>query len=314
MILRGIDFGNVLNSSGARNFDGSGWWYHKALGHIGLDYTGTTFVAKTTTLSPRQGNMLLKGVDPAELLPRCIKVYPYKGRALNAVGLSGPGARALLASGTWHKQERPFFLSFMSVEKESPRRMAELLEFVQLLKTHLPFQAPVGLQINFSCPNVMLDTRHLVDEIRMSLDLARSLDIPLVPKINAETPQDVILSLEDHQAFDAICVSNTIPWGRLPSQIDWKELFGSVRSPLAEFGGGGLSGAPLLPIVTKWIQKLRGLGFGKPIVGGGGILSQDGADQMLAAGADAIELGSVSMLRPWRVKGIVEHVNRKLGN
>lgn len=314
MHLRSINFGHVLNSSGARNFDGSGWWYHGLAGWMGLDYTNTTFVAKTTTFEPRAGNMPLHGLQPLDLAPDCIRVYPWKGMALNAVGLSGPGAKALLERGLWHEQERPFFVSFMSVEKGPDERMAELKRFVALFQRYLPFTAPVGLQLNFSCPNVGLNPQHLVDEIREALDISSVLDIPLVPKINAVFPQEIAFVLEEHTAFDALCVSNTIPWGQLPGKIDWKKLFGTETSPLAKYGGGGLSGSPLLPIVVDWIQNLREAGFAKPVIGGGGILSKRDADQVIAAGASAVELGSVAMLRPWRVKGIVRHVNHKMGN
>lgn len=314
MHLRGINFGHVLNASGARNFDGSGWWYHGVVGWMGLDYTNTTFVAKTTTFGARAGNMPLQGLQPVERSPDCIRVYPWKGMALNAVGLSGPGAEALLQSGIWHQQEKPFFLSFMSVASTRFERIAELMHFVELLSRHLPFKAPVGLQLNFSCPNVGLDPQKLIDEMKESLDIASTLDIPLVPKINAVFPQEVAFLLEVHSAFDALCVSNTIPWGQLPNKIPWKELFGSDTSPLAKYGGGGLSGAPLLPIVTKWIGHLRESGFEKPIIGGGGILSVEDADRMIEAGANAVELGSVAMLRPWRVRSIVRHVNHKMGN
>lgn len=313
MRLRGINFGHVLNSSGARNFDGSGWWYHRWA--PGLDYTGTTFVAKTTTLHPRAGNMPLEGLQPRDRLPDCIRVYPWKGMALNAVGLSGPGAEALLQKDVWHEQERPFFLSFMSIAASKAERLSELRQFILLLGRYLPFKAPVGLQLNFSCPNVGLDPQKLVDEMKESLDLADILNIPLVPKISAAFPQRVMWDLEDDGApFDALSVSNTIPWGQLPNRIPWKKLFGTNTSPLARYGGGGLSGAPLLPIVVDWIRACRGTDFKKPIIGGGGILSIPDADQMIDAGADAVELGSMAMFRSWRFQGVVRHVNRRMGN
>ncbi|HYE59872.1 MAG TPA: hypothetical protein VEA18_01670, partial [Candidatus Kapabacteria bacterium] len=89
-------FGRVWDASGVRNFDGNAWWYHSFM--PGLDFSGATFVAKTTTIDPRKGNMPLKkdGITPRDLFPSCIKVYPRKGIALNAVGLSGHGAEALL--------------------------------------------------------------------------------------------------------------------------------------------------------------------------------------------------------------------------
>lgn len=244
------------------------------------------------------------------------------------MGLSGPGAEWLLKNRVWADQQRPFLLSFMSVAPSRLERVNELMRFVTLIgnaldefdvvhHTSLP-PVGIGLQINFSCPNVGLDLSKIADEIKESLDIASTLGIPLIPKINATVPPEAVMSLLDHPRFDALCVSNTIPWGQLPHLIDWEDLWGSTTSPLAKYGGGGLSGKPLLPIVVAWIARARSLGFKKPIIGGGGILSKADADLMLGfrneyeRGADAIELGSVSMLRPWRVRGIIKHVNRQM--
>ena len=311
MILRGTDFGKVLCASGARNFFGDGWWYHRFLRWVGLSYQGSTLVAKTTTLAPRQGNMLVEGTTPLARFPSCVKVGWWKGIVLNAVGLSGPGAEWLLQKGAWYQRKDPFFLSFMAIENTPKGRAIETKHFVDLLARFLPFKAPVGLQINFSCPNVGIDPASLADEMRKALDIASSLGIPIIPKVNATFPLEPIFALEDHPALDALCVSNTIPWGKLPDEIPWAKLWGSETSPLADLGGGGLSGKPLLPIVTKWIGHLREVGFRKPIVGGGGILSKEDATKMFEAGVDAVELGSVSILRPWRVQGIIDHVNRR---
>lgn len=54
---------------------------------------------------------------------------------------------------------------------------------------------------------------------------------------------------------------------------------------------GGLSGAPLLELATATVRKLRGhLGAGVPIIGVGGIASAACARQMLAAGADLMQI------------------------
>lgn len=311
MKLRGIHFSSVFNASGARNFDGSGWWYHKLIpGLEGAFRHGTTFVAKTTTMHPRAGNMPLETpMKPKNRFPDCIVVDLRKGHALNAVGLSGPGAKWLLENRVWADREHPFFVSFMSVEASREARLMELFEFVGLLQQYLPFRAPVGLQINFSCPNVGLDPKALVGEMTDALDVASVLGVPLVPKINATFPIETVLPLKNHPACDAISVSNTIPWGKLPERIDWKALFDTDVSPLAKYGGGGLSGAPLLPIVRDYIRDLRRAGFDQPIIGGGGILSADDAQSVLEAGASAIELGSIAMLRPWRVRSTILRVH-----
>jgi dihydroorotate dehydrogenase len=133
-------------------------------------------------------------------------------------------------------------------------------------------------------------------------------------KLNALVSPHLAAKLASHDVCDAIVCSNTIPWGQLPNQIDWERLFGTDTSPLASLGGGGLSGKPLLPIVEDWIRAARASGLRKPIVGGGGVLSSGDADRLIDAGASAIELGSVSILRPWRVAGIIRHVNARMAN
>ncbi len=133
--------------------------------------------------------------------------------------------------------------------------------------------------------------------------------MPLLLKINATLPPVLVGEIAAHSGCAGIICSNTIPWGQLPDQIDWKGLFGSPTSPLADLGGGGLSGAPLLPIVAAWITEARTMGVTVPIVGGGGILSAGDVDVMHKAGATAIELGSVSILRPWRVASIIRRAH-----
>lgn len=313
MQLRGIDFGHVFNASGARGFRREGYWFHLA---PGLNYKGSTFVAKTTTFMPREGNMKLgPSHKPLALLPDCIVVKMRAGVVLNSVGLSGPGVYALVEEWKKSPPPTPFVVSCMSIQQTPGLRLVEAKGMFQQLEPLVELvKGQLGLQINFSCPNVGLDHSHLLEEVEGTLNESKQLGIPTMVKLNALVSVDAAHSMAEHPECDALVVSNTIPWGQLPDRIDWKGLFGSDTSPIAKYGGGGLSGKPLLPIVTDWIRKARTLGITKPIVGGGGILSKDDADRMVNAGASAIELGSVSILRPWRVQGIIRHVNARLGD
>lgn len=309
MHLRGIDFGHVLDASGARGWFGEGYAYHKLI-PFGLSFEGSTFVAKTTTLDARKGNAILRadGLTPRIAGQRCVTVNWRKGVALNAFGLSGPGFRALAGKGEWQKLRAPFFLSFMSIEETADASLREVETFVDLLRAELPaFRAPVGLQVNFSCPNV----QHLerVSVFLQHLDAYQSLGIPIVPKISVTLAADAARAIHDHPATDAICISNTIPWGELPDRVDWKQLFGE-ESPLREFGGGGLSGAPLLPIVADWLRDARSRGWHKPINAGGGVLGPSDADTLLDSGASSIFVGSIAMLRGWRLARTIRHANR----
>lgn len=323
MQLRGQEWAPVFNASGARGFFGEGYWFHKLWWPLGLRWSGAEFVAKTTTLMPRPGNMpLTERHTPRELYPKCIVVKPAKGVTLNSVGLSGPGAEALFSEWRklWVKRKvRRGFISFMPVQSTPEGRLAETEGFARLfhefcLQVGTMF---VGLQVNFSCPNVSLPTRELVREVGAILGAFRESNaagVPVIAKFSAATPVDgVVEAVMRSRDCDGISVSNTIPWGKLGDRIPWSDIFGGSESPLAHIGGGGLSGKPLLPIVRDWILDARKMGMSKVIVGGGGVLSQHDADCLLDVGADAIEVGSAAILRPWRVHGIVKHVLMRTG-
>lgn len=251
---------------------------------------------------------------PRGFFPDCIRVYRQKGLVLNAVGLSGPGAETLFGMGRWQAREKPFFLSFMSTAAAKAERLDELTWFVGILKKHLYFDGlldRVGLQLNYSCPNTGHEIDELVGEIYEGLTIAGELGIPLMPKLNVLTPVKTAIEISEHPECDALCISNTIPYGKLPERIPWEKLFGPV-SPLAKYGGGGLSGRLLLPILLDWLGEAITLGIKKPINAGGGILSENDAMtvlQLLNGGEHSIFLGSVAMLYPWRVEGIIKKVN-----
>ncbi len=310
MTLRGTYFGRVLNASGAQGFFQEGYAYHDWFEAIpGFGFENTTFVAKTTTLLQRDGNMPLKddGITPTEFKPKCIIVKPFKGVVLNAVGLSGPGFKFLLDDGRWQRRQSPFLLSFMSIGETIEERLDQYKQASTLLSGYrCGFQSPFGWELNFSCPNVKANYDDLINEIGRSLVIAGRVGVPLVVKINALVPPKDALRIAEYDLCDALCVSNTIPWGQLPEQIKWKKIFGSDTSPLAHLGGGGLSGKPLLKIVSRWIREARQAGLTKPIIGGGGILSPDDAVTMINAGADAISLGSIAILRPWKMAQTIQ--------
>jgi dihydroorotate dehydrogenase (NAD+) catalytic subunit len=326
MEIRGVKFSYVWDQSGVRNFDGNGYPYHERLRRLrGFDFTGCTFVAKTTTWESRLGKvygqpgnmpLLEDQMTPAESRPKCIYVTPMswiRGVALNAVGLSGPGIMRLLEKGIWHHQKLPFQISVMSLAKERYDRLRELRNMVQAIKQFPSFSAKFGIQLNISCPNVEHeeDVDKTLDETRLSLAILRELGegVPLIVKLDALFPVKAALAMQKDPNCDALCNSNTIKWDLIPESVRWK-LFGTLKSPLAEFGGGGLSGARwLYGLVLQWVIDARKAGIEKPIIAGGGVLSVRDADLLMFRGASAVALGSVAFLRPWRVRKIIVRIN-----
>lgn len=317
MKIRNITFGNCWMASGALNFFGEGYWYDDYLAKFvpGFkDVYDCTFVAKTVTLDCRAGNMPLdKNFQPQALKPGCIKIYPLQGVILNAVGLSNPGAEEILATGLWQDITKPFFVSFMPISHNLIGRIEEMKKFIELLAERLSvFKTSIGLQINLSCPNVQHNTQELANEALLMLQLASELDIPLDLKVNIFLGNSLAKEISDSCLCDVLTVSNTIPYGTPNLGINWEKMFGK-ESPLKKYGGGGLSGKPVLPLVLKKIEELRAADVTMPIKGSGGILKPDDVYQMKTAGASAVEIGGGLILRPWRVKKIIDRADFLFG-
>lgn len=328
MQLRGIRFHPVLGASGVQNFFGDGYWFHRLLRFVpGFSLRGMSFVAKTVTFYPTAGNMPLglDGVTPRDRFPACVWSCWQKGITLNAVGLSNIGAEALMNRHRWQSMAQPFWLSFMSVLRSKEERLQEMRLFVRLLLAFRhQFRAPFGLQINGSCPNQKnISAEQAAAEAHEMLDIADQLKVPLMYKLSVTTRPDQIRQIAEHEALDALCVSNTIPFGALPDRIDWHALFELPRdlplspelSPIWAATGmaGGLSGPPLFPLVCEWIKQARSLGITKHINGGGGIFSRADVRALKAAGADSVSMGTVVMHRPWRMRGMIKEAHKQFG-
>jgi dihydroorotate dehydrogenase len=310
--MKGINFGNAFTASGMLGFFGEGYWFHKTnnIFFPGFNLEGSTFIAKTTPLEKTIGNMPLKdNFQPLKLFPDCIRVDFFKGTVLNAVGLSSPGAEVLLNHGAWQKRENPFIISFAATGGTKEKRLNEMREFITLLEYHLPFfRAKIGLEIDITCSNIKLNLEELAVEAVDYLKISSTLGIPLITKLNALTPINVIKEITGSGLCDALDYSNTIPWGKLKDEIDWKYLFGSEKSPLEHYGGGALSGFPLRLIVARGIERMREESIDTQIICSSVFSKYD----VLTSGyadANAVAIGSVGILRPWRTESIIKEAN-----
>lgn len=315
MKIRGIDFGSVMCASGARNFFGEGWDFHRWFRRLGLDFAGSTLVTKTVTLEPRAGNMPLQGTQPADRRPACVKPYVWRGNVLNAVGLTNLGLPCSLADGRWQRWPDPFLISYMCVGQTPGQRTDEARVAAEhLVRWKHRFRAPFGLEVNLSCPNVGHDQQDLLKDALAVIDALEFVEVPIVVKLNALVRVDTARCLMAMDAVDAVTVSNTIPFGT--EGIDWRRHFGACVSPLEErgFGPGGASGSCLFPIVRDWFERAVMAKWppGKHLIACGGIMGGRQAVALLKLGASAVQLGTVCMLRPWRVRGIIRAVNRHM--
>jgi dihydroorotate dehydrogenase len=298
---------------------GEGYRYHRIANSVGAGpyFKGVGLVAKTTTLHFNRGFMELdwRNFTPKKFRPDCIYITPkqwLQGNLLNAVGLAGPGAKALFDAGEWQKRTDNFFISFMPIAKTAEERLEEVRDFVKLAQRYLPqFKARVGLQLNISCPNTKHDPAELIKEAYAWLDILAALNIPIMVKINILVTPEAALEIESHPSCDGFCIPNTVPYGQFPGWIPWEKIYGPV-SPLQRYGGGGYSGAWAFEPTYQWVKNARGRGL-KKTLNIGSILSLQNANELLNASGsenDSIFLGSIAVLRPWRMKRIVEAINK----
>lgn len=324
MKLEGIEYGPIFCAVGARGFYGEGYPFHRWWKYLGMDWKGMVHAFKTGTMEAVAGNMPLKedGITPLELEPACIFVEPLTGHVLNAVGLSNPGYPFLLEKGIWQTLNNPFCLSFMAMSETKEERLEETREFAALLSRHLPFRSRIALQFNCGCPNAGHDLSKLIDELGETFELAADLrlrhGISLLANFSVAASVEAIIETANLSLCDGLWIANTVPWNN--PAVDHRGIFGTDTSPMILRGfkkEGGISGPACLPLAIDRVMAVRAE-LDIPIIAGNGIQSPRDVLRMFAAGADAVAVGSVALVRPRRMRAITRaafniHTRRENG-
>lgn len=322
MKLKNIDFGHVLGQSGIQGFFGEGDEYphHKLLKFIfGFSFSGMTFVAKTTSLHariyPEKSQTALVGYKLKQWFPKSIWFSLksiIQGYVLNAMGIPTPGTIFLIGLNKWQKRTEPFQISFMPMESTLQGKIAEVKQFCEWMLYHLPpIKHAYGVQMNVSCPNTGHAQTEALEEWIALAKVFKILmpDTPLIFKLDLTISQQVVSQLQKH--CDAICMGNTLAFGKLPEQVQWKKFFRN-GSPLARIFGtnfqGGLSGQPLFPVLIDWLKEMDRVDPNVTIIAGGGIMTKDNITRLSKFRCvKAIALGSVAITRPWRMQSLINH-------
>ncbi len=300
------------------------YWYQLFYFFVpGYNFIHCTFVAKTATLKPRVGNTdLRKKYKIKSWYPSSIWVSLYSfwhGYMLNAIGLSNPGLEFMLNKGDWQKRDKHFHIS-LQLEAESESELyEEINNIIVLLKKYLnPKFHHYSIQINVSCPNTehdnTLDTQKL-EQLKMIARTFKALlpEVKLYYKWNALVTTQILLELKD--LIDGNIISNTIPFGDASSGINWENLFTHGQSPLPYRLGlryeGGLSGLPIYSVLVKKLQEIEEKDPDINVIAGGGIMTKKQIDELSTFSCvKGIALGTVGLLRPWRVKKLSSYANK----
>lgn len=260
-------------ASGALGYDGKGWPHEWPLRWMKLINPSLfTVVIKTLTYEERKGNFKL-------WCPwQCIRILP-EGGVVNAVGLTNPGI------GWWCRKIGPkvnrnkiaLVGSILSDNITKLIEMAKMLSYFDL----------VGLEINWSCPNIganLLDNTAKI--IAGCEEVKKVTNFPLIAKLSvAHDVEQIIPRLEG--IVEAISINSVL----------WKTVFPSHTSPFAHLDGGGVSGGVAQKYTWRLVRKLTEI-TSIPVIGPS-IWRYGDMQKVRDHGAKAVSFGSIFLPRPW---------------
>lgn len=169
--------------------------------------------------------------------------------------------------------------------------------------------------INISCPNVegltsLQDVSSLSDIMDNLLNMRTGFDTykPILLKLSPDLAHSQIDELIEYSlvsGIDGIVAGNT---------TRTRDGLSLPKEKIEEIGRGGMSGAPLYRKNLEMVRYIYGKTGGRlPIIGAGGIMSPEQAQDMLDAGASLIEIYTGFIYEgPGFVERILKHLDSKV--
>lgn len=234
------------------------------------------------------GAVVVKSLAPYEWAgnppPR---LHPTPQGMLNAVGLQGPGIPHwldhvlpdLLASGC------TVVASIWGQSVEDYARAAELLAAA-------PAEV-VAVEVNLSCPNLHGRGTIFAHDAELSAQVVAATAAcgrPRWAKLSPNTDRVVEVAAAVVAAgAEAVTCINTLR-GLTYDPVS--------RQPALGAGGGGLSGPAIHPVAVRIVNDVHLALPDAPIIGVGGVTSGWDAEELLLAGACAVQVGTATFADP----------------
>ena len=268
--------------------------------YFDLSHLGAV-VVKSLSARPWQGN-------PA---PR---LHPVAAGMMNSVGLQNPGVDA------WRAHELPELASRGATVVASIWGFT--VEDYKMAADALAACGPevVAVEVNLSCPNTEAGRQMFAhDPARAAAAIAATSGCgrPRWAKLSPNVTDLVPIAGAVYEAgADAVTLVNTV-MGLALDPATGKPRLGN--------GGGGLSGAAIHPVAVRAVYEVRAAFPFSPIVGVGGVTSGESAAELLAAGANAVEVGTATFadprapsrvlheLRAWCARHKIKHIDDLIG-
>jgi dihydroorotate dehydrogenase (NAD+) catalytic subunit len=263
------------------------------------------------------GKELHQFFDVAELgaiVTKSIMLDPRSGRPtprmvetpsgmLNSIGLQGPGIDTFLA------RDLPWLL------RQGARPIVSIAgsalgEYAELARRVGNAPGVTAVEVNISCPNV--ENRGLVfacdpfQAARVMTTVRERMPrgLPIFAKLTADVTDIVEVAQAVVEAgADGLVLINTL----LGIHID----LDTMRPALAGVTGG-LSGPAIRPVAVRAVWQVASALPSVPVIGVGGIRTGADALEFIAAGARAVQVGTVTFNDPSAPRRIVDELRNEL--
>ncbi len=248
-----------------------------------VNSTGTTIITKSMTRFSRRGNFNLKD-------PRTWRFIQKFGNCsmLNAYGLTNEGVVSVaekISENICRNKANIIPNLYPEFAKGEEIAIKEILSSIRMLiATGVPIWA---IELNLSCPN---SKEQIADNMKMSTNciMAVKSEFPnliVIAKTSIVHPFSFYRQLED-AGTDVIHGINTIPY---------ELLYYAKTSPLADVGGGGVSGEAAFSRAKSYLSQLR-KETTLPIIMGCGVTSCDAVKEMLLLGANSVSICTLALI------------------
>ena len=240
--------------------------------------------------------------------PRLFRL-PKDRAIINRMGINNKGVLQAIRN---LKEHRPEVLIAANIAKNTTSETTEEIARDYDYTFSMLYDFVDFFVVNVSCPNVeglthLQDISYLSDIMDGILDKRVNMDVykPVLIKISPDITHaqvDEILDYALRYGVDGIIAGNTTRSRDGLTASDQK---------IAEIGKGGLSGAPLFEKSLAMVRYVASKAAGRiPVIGTGGIMSPEQAQEMLDAGASLVEIYTGFIYEgPGLPKRILKHLN-----
>jgi dihydroorotate dehydrogenase (NAD+) catalytic subunit len=249
------------------------------------------------------GGMVSKGIflraRPGTAPPRIVET---PAGMLNAIGLQGPGADALIRdyAPRWAEWDFPVLVNINGESAAEYGELAARLDGVP---------GVAGFEINISCPNVEQGGLYFGNDPHAAAAVTEAVRkrtrLPVWVKLTPMVADiGVIARAVEGAGADAVSAINTF----VGMSMDLNRY-----RPRLSFGTGGLSGPAIRPLAVHLAhQAAKSVSI--PVIGVGGISRAEDALEFLVAGCAAVQVGTATFVNPLAIAEVHDGIEAFLAS